>query len=333
MRIIGQRYYQLKIALAMLLGVIALGSLGYMIIEGWNLLDAVYMTIISITTTGYREVYPLSQFGKVFTLFVIVLGVVTIAYTGGRLAQLFVESYLFRRRKMAKQLSALENHYIICGYGRMGRKICQELQENNASFVVVEKDPAEIENLRTRDYLFVEGDATDDDILMQAGIKKAKGMVAVLPTEAENVFTTLSSRALNPKIFIVARAVEEETESKLLKAGASRVVKPYEIGGHRMTQVLLRPGVVDFIDIIAREKRIDLHIEEIEVKDGSILVGQTLAQSPIRNKLNIIIVAIFQADGKVTYNPQSNTVIQKDNKLIVIGEEKNIQQLITMATK
>jgi voltage-gated potassium channel len=234
---------------------------------------------------------------------------------------------------MAKQLSALENHYIICGYGRMGRKICQELEENKSKFVVIEKDPSEIENLRTRDYLFVEGDATDDDILMQAGIKKARGMVAVLPTEAENVFTTLSSRALNSKIFIVARAVEEETESKLLKAGASRVVKPYEIGGHRMTQVLLRPGVVDFIDIIAREKRIDLHIEEIEVKEGSTLVGQTLAQSPIRNKLNIIIVAIFQADGKVTYNPQSNTVIQKDNKLIVIGEEKNIQQLITMATK
>jgi voltage-gated potassium channel len=333
MRIFDQRFYQLKIALAMLLGVIILGSLGYIIIEGWNLLDAVYMTIISITTTGYREVYPLSQFGKVFTLIIIVLGVVTIAYTGGRLAQLFVESYLFRRRKMAKQLSALENHYIICGYGRMGRKICQELDENKSKFVVIEKDPAEIENLRTRDYLFVEGDATDDDILMQAGIKKARGMVAVLPTEAENVFTTLSSRALNPKIFIVARAVEEETESKLLKAGASRVVKPYEIGGHRMTQVLLRPGVVDFIDIIAREKRIDLHIEEIEVKEGSILVGQTLAQSPIRNKLNIIIVAIFQADGKVTYNPQSNTVIQKDNKLIVIGEEKNIQQLITMAAK
>ena len=317
----------------MLLGVIAFGSLGYMIIEGWNLLDSVYMTIISITTTGYREVYPLSQLGKMFTLLIIILGVVTIAYAGGRLAQLFVESYLFRRRKMVKQLSTLENHYIICGYGRMGKKICQELEENKAKFVVIEKNPTEIENLRTRDYLFVEGDATDDDILTQAGIKKAKGMVAVLHTEAENVFTTLSSRALHPKIFIVARAVEEETESKLLKAGANRVVKPYEIGGHRMTQVLLRPGVVDFIDIIAREKRIDLHIEEIEVKDGSILVGQTLAQSPIRNKLNIIIVAIFQADGKVTYNPQSNTVIQKDNKLIVIGEEKNIQQLITMAAK
>jgi len=317
----------------MLLGVIAFGSLGYMIIEGWNLLDSVYMTIISITTTGYREVYPLSQLGKMFTLLIIILGVVTIAYAGGRLAQLFVESYLFRRRKMVKQLSTLENHYIICGYGRMGKKICQELEENKAKFVVIEKNPTEIENLRIKDYLFVEGDATDDDILTQAGIKKAKGMVAVLHTEAENVFTTLSSRALHPKIFIVARAVEEETESKLLKAGANRVVKPYEIGGHRMTQVLLRPGVVDFIDIIAREKRIDLHIEEIEVKDGSILVGQTLAQSPIRNKLNIIIVAIFQADGKVTYNPQSNTVIQKDNKLIVIGEEKNIQQLITMATK
>jgi voltage-gated potassium channel len=322
---------QLKIAVLLLIAVIVFGVIGYLIIEKWSFFDAVYMTIISITTTGYKEVHPLSSVGKIFTLFVIIFGVVAIAYTGGRLAQFFVEAYVLRRRRMVKKLSLLKNHYIICGFGRMGKKICQELLENRAPFVVIEKDQEEIENLRDLDYLFLEGDATNDELLLQAGVKEAKGLVAVLPTEAENVFTTLSAKVLNPGIFIVSRAVEEETESKLLKAGANRVVKPYEIGGHRMAQVLLRPGVVEFIDIIAREKRFDLEIEEVAVKKGSSLIGQTLVESPIRKKLNIIIVAIFRSDGNVIYNPGSNTMIQEDSKLIVIGEAMNIKELIKMA--
>jgi voltage-gated potassium channel len=323
---------QLKIAVLLLIAVIIFGIVGYLIIERWSIFDAIYMTIISITTTGYKEVHPLSNAGKIFTLVVIIFGVVAIAYTGGRLAQFFVEAYVFRRRRMVKKLSLLKNHYLICGFGRMGKKICQELQENRAPFVVIEKDQEEVENLRDLDYLFLEGDATNDDILLQAGVKEAKGLVAVLPTEAENVFTTLSAKVLNPGIFIVSRAVEDETESKLLKAGANRVVKPYEIGGHRMSQVLLRPGVVDFIDIIARERRFDLRIEEVQVEVGSSLVGQTLAESPIRNKLNIIIVAIFPTDSKVIYNPKSSTAIQADSRLIVIGEEKSINELIKMAS-
>ncbi|UCF63592.1 MAG: potassium channel protein [bacterium] len=323
---------QLKIAVLLLVGVILFGMMGYMFIEGWNFFDAIYMTIISITTTGYKEVHPLSDAGKIFTLFVIIFGVVAIALIGGRLAQFFVETYVFRRRRMEKKLKVIHHHYIICGFGRMGKKICEELHTNKAEFVVIEKDHKEIENLRDRDFVYIEGDATDDETLLRAGIKEAKGLVAVLPTEAENVFTTLSARVLNPNIFIVSRAVEEETESKLLKAGANRVVKPYEIGGHRMTQVLLRPGVVDFIDIIAREKRIDLQIEELEVHSGSSLIGQKLVEAPIRNKLNIIIVAIFRPDGTVIYNPQSNVVIEEKARLIVIGEENNIKELIKIAS-
>lgn len=324
--------HQIKVAILFLLGVILFGSFGYMILEGWDFFDALYMTIISITTTGYSEVHPLSPAGRILTLLVIVVGVITIAYIGGRVAQFFVERYVFRRRRMLKKLNALRAHYIICGFGRMGKKICTELKENRADFAVIEKNPDEIENLKELNYVYVEGDATDDEALQQAGIRNAKGLVAVLPTEAENVFTTLSARELNREIFIVARAVEEETESKLLRAGANRVVKPYVIGGHRMAQVLLRPGVVDFIDIIARERRIDLSIEEIEVMKGSSLVGQTLAESPIRNKLNIIIVAISPAGGQVVYNPQSKARIQAGDKLIVIGEENNIEQLKSLAS-
>ena len=233
---------------------------------------------------------------------------------------------------MEKKLRVLSEHYIICGYGRMGKKICEELSANKASFVVIENDKEQIENLNHHDYIYIQGDATDDETLQKACIKEAKGLVAVLRSEAENVFTTLSARVLNPEIFIVSRAVEEGTESKLLKAGANRVVKPYEIGGHRMSQVLLRPGVVEFIDIIARDKRIDLKIEEIEVNPGSPLVGQKLIEAPIRNKLNIIIVAIFRTDGDVIYNPQSNVVIEENTKLIVIGEENNISELIKIAS-
>ncbi len=324
--------HQLKFAFLSIFVVFLFGVFGYMLVEGWGFFDAIYMTIISITTTGYKEVHPLSNLGKLLTIFVIVFGVVAIAYTAGRVAQMFVEVYIFRRRRMEKKLTLLKDHYIICGFGRMGKKICQELLDNQATFVVIEKDHTEIENLHELDYLYIEGDATDDDILNQAAINRAKGLVAVLPTEAENVFATLSARVLNPKIFIVSRAVEDVTESKLLKAGANRVVKPYEIGGHRMSQVLLRPGVVDFIDIIARERRFDLRIEEVQVEVGSSLVGQTLAESPIRNKLNIIIVAIFPTDSKVIYNPKSSTAIQADSRLIVIGEEKSINELIKMAS-
>ncbi len=329
---VDRTVWQIKLGLGTLFLIIAGGTLGYMILEGWGFFDSLYMTIISITTTGFQELHPLHYSGRVLTILVIISGVVTVAYIGGRVAQLLLETYLFRRRRMAKKLSSLRNHYIICGFGRMGKRICQELADNNAPFAVIEKDPAEIDLLQAQGFLYVEGDATNDEVLNEAGIKYAKGLVAVLPTEAENVFTTLSARVLNPEIFIVSRAVEEETESKLIKAGANRVVKPYEIGGHRMAQVLLRPGVVDFIDIIAREKRIDLNIEEIEVKPGSSLIGQTLAKSPIRNVLNIIIVAIFSEKGLVTYNPQSETVIKAGDRLIVIGEEKNIRKLIQLAS-
>lgn len=326
-----ETYRHIRNALLLLIGVLFFGVVGYMLLEGWSFLDALYMTVISITTTGFREVHPLSPHGQVLTLIILILGVVTIAYLGGRLAQLLLESYLFRRRKMEKNVRKMEKHYIVCGYGRMGKKICQELENQKAPFVIVENNPAEIELLHNTSYLFVEGDATDDEVLLKAGIQRAKGLVAVLPTEAENVFTTLSAKVLNPNIFVVSRAVEEKTESKLIKAGADRVVKPYEIGGFRMAQVLLRPGVVDFIDVIARDRQIDLKIEEMEVHSSSPLVGKTLAESPIRNTYNCIIVAIMSANQQFHYNPQSNAKIRAGDKLIVLGEEKNIQALASIA--
>jgi voltage-gated potassium channel len=318
---------QLKIALLILIFITLTGTAGYILIERWDILDAFYMTIITITTTGFREVKPLSTVGKIFTVALIIFGVGTIAYTAGRAVQLIIETQVFKRRRMSKKLEELKDHYIVCGFGRMGKHIAEELKSAGAQFVIVEKEPSEIEHIIELGYLFVNGDATSDEILLKAGVRRAKGLAAVLPTDAENVFTTLSAKVLNPNIFVVARAVEEETESKLIKAGADRVIKPYEIEGTRMAQMLLRPGVVDFMDIVAREKEFDLNLEEIRVCPGSPLVNKTLAESPIRSELNIIIVAIFRESDEFIYNPGSSTEIKPGDRLIAIGEARNLARL------
>ena len=324
---------QLRFGFFLLLVTMIIGTFGYSLMENWSILDSFYMTVITISTTGFREVKPLSETGRILTVFLIISGVVAIAYTGGRAAQIIIEAQVFRRRRMNKILESLENHYIVCGYGRMGKTICEGLKENNVFFVVVENDPKKIEQLEERNFLFINGDATHDDVLITAGIKRAKGFVAVLRTNAENVFATLSAKELNPEVFLVARAIDDGTESKLLKAGADRVVLPYDLGGNRMVQLLLRPRVIDFIDGVARNKDVDISLEEITVDPTSPLIGKSLADSPIRKDLNIIIVAIYRDDGKFIYNPKSSTTIEKEDKLIAVGEMKDLNKLTELCFK
>lgn len=319
---------QLRRALFALLFVVFAGTIGfYFLGSDWTLLDSFYMTVISMTTTGFKEVRPLSDLGKMFTIFIIILGVGTIAYAGGRGVQLLIETQLFGRRRMNKKVQELKNHYIVCGFGRMGKYICEELRRSKVPFVVVEQEEPKIDVLKELDYLYVQGNATVDETLLRAGIDSARGLVAVLTNDAENVFASLSAKVLNPKVFVVARAVQEETESKLKKAGADRVVKPYEIGGTRMANLLLRPGVVEFIDVVALGKSFDLTLEEVMVSPNSALIGKTLAESPLRKDLNIMIVAIFRKDGQFTYNPKSSATIQTGDRLIAIGEAVNLPKL------
>ena len=318
---------QLKVGAILLILTLVVGPIGYMLLEGWDLLDAMYMTVISVTTTGFQEVHGLSAGGRIYTIFLIVFGVGSIAYTGGRAVQVLFETQLFRRRRMSKKLNELSDHFIVCGYGKMGKYVCEELAEKNAPFVVVEKDPEKIEVVRELGYVYVQGDATTDDILEEVGIAKARGLVAVLDSDADNVFATLSAKALNPMIFVVARAVEEETEPKLLKAGANRVVKPYETAGTKMAELLLRPGVIEFIDVVARDKKVDLNIEEFRVAERSVLINKSLAESPIRQELNIMVVSINKPDGKFVYNPTSLTVLEAGDRLITLGERANLVQL------
>ena len=321
---------KLQIGLLIILSIIFVGTFGYMIIEKWSFFDSFYMTIITISTTGFKELKPLSTPGMILTVGLIVTGVVSIAYTGGRGLQLLVESQILKKRRMSKMFDKISDHYVICGYGRMGKQIADHLHDHNLKFVVIENEPSSIIKLEELGYLYILADATDDDALKKAGTERAIGLVAVLSSDAENVFTTLSARELNSKIFIVARAIDEGTEGKLKKAGADRVVKPYELGGNRMVQLLLRPGVADFIEGVAKKQNVDISLEQIVVCDGSKLVGLTLAESPIRSQLNIIIIAIDKHTGSFVYNPQSAAKIEIGDKLIAIGELENLNRLTAL---
>lgn len=313
--------------------IIAFGTLGYIVIEGWNFIDSLYMTIITLTTVGFREIHPLSNKGIIFTIILVISGVGTVFYALGTGAKLILEGELqdiFGRKKLEKKIKDLKNHYIICGYGRMGRIICKELKEKNIRFVVIEKNAENIPPEK-EDLLIFEGDATKDEILKEMGIERAKGLISVLPTDAENLFVVLSARELNPDLFIVARAGEEGSEQKLLRAGADRVVSPYHIGGLRIAHTVLKPAVVDFIEFATKSGNIDLQMEEITVKDRSKLVGLTLDECGIGRDLGIIIVAIKKPTGDMKFNPTFRTTIKAGDTLIALGEASKLKILEEMA--
>ncbi|MGD8306933.1 MAG: TrkA family potassium uptake protein [Ignavibacteria bacterium] len=325
---LGNRYTNLRNAILLLIIIIISGTSGFMIIEGWNVADSLYMTIITITTTGFEEVHQLSTEGEIFTLILLLFSFGTVIYIGTAGVQIFVETKFFRRKKMQKRIDQLNDHYIVCGYGRMGSHICYELKNSNVDFVVIERNAENFSKLDDLGYLYDTGDAASDTTLLRTGIARAKGLVAVLSSDAENVFATLSAKSLNPDIFVVARAIEYNTEPKLIKAGADRVVKPYELGGHRMAEIVLRPGVLDFIDVVVGKKTVDLRMEEITVKEGSAMDKKTLAELPLRSELNVIIVAIQNEDkGIFVYNPRSDTIVDVGNKLIAIGEGSSLDKL------
>ncbi|MGH1362478.1 MAG: potassium channel family protein [Calditrichia bacterium] len=317
---------QLKSAFIFLFITQFTGTVGYAFLEGWGLLDSFYMTIITITTTGFGEVRPLSPAGRVLTILLIMSGVGVAGYIAGSTAQWLLDVKRFRRNRMMKKIEKLSSHYIICGFGRLGKPICAELSERKLPFVVIELDPQRVEALESLGYTYLEGDATQDAVLKDAGIERAKGMMAVLSTDADNVFATLSARVLNADLFVVTRAVNEDTDIKLRRAGANRILKPYEIGAARMVGLLLQPGVVDFIDLVRREKGVDLKMEEVIVGTESDLIGSALGKA-VCKPLDIIVVAIFRAGDNFLYNPTPETVIQRRDRMIAIGRDANLRQL------
>lgn len=321
---------QLKISLLILLLLISLGTAGYMSIEGWRFLDAFYMTVITLATVGFREVHHLGDAGRMFTILLIVLGVSVLGYTVGTLAQIMFEGEFQRflgRKKVEMSIDALRDHYIICGYGRIGALICREFAAKPIPFVVVENNPAVLEKLEEDGVLFLRGNATEDETLLKAGIMSAKGLVSVVTSDTENVYITLTARGLNPDLFILARSGEPGSELKLQRAGANKVVSPYHIGGTRMAQAILRPNVVDFIEIATGREHLDLQMEEIFIPGKSPFVGQNLKDAGLRKDTGVIIVGIKKASGKMVFNPESTSMIEAKDTLIVLGQPSSISKL------
>ena len=310
--------------------ILSFGTAGYMIIEGWDIFDAVYMTVITISTVGYGEVHEISRIGQLFTVFLVFAGVGFCIYVAGSVVQFMVEGQIrtiLGRRRLDKKINRLKNHYIICGYGRIGSVLCKNITRKPIDLVVVEKNQ-DISHIMDEDgVLYITGDAADETILIRAGIKRAKSLIAVLATDIDNVFLVLTARQLNPDIYIIARASHEEAKSKLQAAGANKVESPYDIGAVSMAQRILRPTVTDFLDHAFDYKRKDIHMEELFVSASSNLVNVMLKDSGIRQNYNLIIIAIKKSDGSMLFNPSFESVIKAGDTLIAVGETANLQKL------
>lgn len=318
-----------SVGIIILLGILAFGTSGYMIIEDGTFLDSLYMTVITITTVGYGEVVHLSTPGKYFTIFLIIIGVSFVLFIFSNITEAMVEGGLqtiLGRKKMKKKVADLTNHYIVCGFGRIGKVICKVLHENKRSFVIIENNPEELKNIESLEYLALEGGADDDEILIKAGIEKAKGLIAVVSSDAENVYISLSAKGLNPNLHILARSSGEDgAETKLLRAGADKVISPYYIGAVRMAHLLVRPTVIDFIDLTVHAGELGLRLEEMLVSEKAGFVNKTLHESGIRKDYDLIVVAIKRHMGEMLFNPKSNTSIEAGDILVVLGEHERIK--------
>lgn len=320
----------LATAILLIISVTAVGVVGYMMICGIGFTDALYMTVITLTTVGYHEVVPLGPAGQYFTMALLLGGLGIVLYSATLVARDLIEGELqrlFGRRKVQRQIAEMREHVIVCGFGRMGRIVCQELAAKPAPFIIVDRDPEALRHAEGDGYLSLEGDATEDAVLMAAGIERATGLVAALSTDAANVYVVLSARELRPDLRIIARAEDERSERKLTHAGATRVVSPYTIGGHRMAHALLRPAVVDVIDLATHSRSIELQIEEVQVVAGGYCDGQTLAESGVRRQLGLIVIAIIAASGEMLFNPADETRIGAGDRLVLMGPTANLREI------
>jgi voltage-gated potassium channel len=322
-------FHNLRVIGALLLLVMAIGTTGYHIIEGWSWFDGFYMVVTTLTTIGYQEVHPLSHTGRVFNIFVILAGVSLLLLGVGSLSQALLEFELqsfFGRRRMQREIGRLEGHYIICGMGRVGRSVARELARKPAPFVIIENSENKLQHYSGENWLVVTGDATQETTLQQAQIEHARGLIAATTTDATNLYIVLTARGLNPHLKIIARASEDNAEKHLLTAGADSVVSPYSFAGQRIAQSLLRPHVVSFLDTATTHLGMDLEIGEIQVKPQSIFAGKTIESSRIRQDRGVIILAIKRHEG-MRFNPAPDERIQPDDFLIAMGEPAQLRQL------
>ncbi|UCD77804.1 MAG: potassium channel protein [Desulfobacterales bacterium] len=320
----------LVISIILSLFILFIGTAGYMIIEGWKFLDAFYMTVITISTVGYREVNQVGDVGRIFTIILVASGVGFTLYVAAAVVQFMVEGrirIILGRRRLDQKINRLKNHYIVCGYGRIGRTLCRNLRNKPLDVVVVENSRDLIPVMDEDEVLYVYGDAADEAVLIKAGIKQAAGLVAALATDTDNVFLVLTARQLAPDLKIIARASQEKVKKKFEAAGADSVESPYEMGAVSMAHRIIRPTVTNFLDLAFEHQRKDIQMEEIPVSELSKLVNVPLKDSGIRQNYNLIIIAIKKSDGDMLFNPSFETVIMPHDTVIAVGESDNLQKL------
>ncbi len=306
-----------------------IGVIGYMVIEKWNFLDSVYMTAITVTTAGFMEVHELSSAGRIFTSIILIAGVGYFFYIAGLIIQSVVEGEIqsiLGRKRLDKKISKLKNHYIVCGYGRIGRVLCQLIKEETNDIVVVEKGESLVDVLEKDKMHYLKGDASDEEILEKAGIKKASFLIAALGTDTANVFLVLTARQLNPDIYIMARASGTDVKNKLMIAGANRVESPYDTGAISMGLKLLRPSVSSFLDIALSRKSEAIQIEELFVPKSSKYTNVVLKDSGIRQDFNLIIISIKKTSGEMLFNPHFETLIEPGDTVIVMGKAPDLKK-------
>jgi voltage-gated potassium channel len=309
---------------------LGMGTAGFMIIERWNAFDSFYMTLFTITTVGYMEVHELSRAGRIFNSFVIFFGVTTMFLGIGLTTQTAIELELaqyFGKRRIKNMIEKLRGHYIVCGFGRVGRGAAEELARANVPFIVVDNKDERVTRALQAGYLAVLADATRDATLRDVGIDRAAGLIATLASDADNLFVILSAKELNQSLTLCARVSEEETEQKMRRAGAHHVFAPYNITGHRMAQAMLRPHVSQFIDFTTKDVGLNVGMEQLRVSEHSELANKTLAQMQVRRELGVIVLAVRKPDGTMQFNPPADATITEGDYLIVMGNQDNLQRL------
>jgi len=326
-------FKQLLPSAMILLIVIVAGTIGYQVVEGWSFIDSFYMVIITLFTIGFQEVHPLSSYGRLFTILIAVSGVGAAVYAGTQLIEIIVEGEILgygRRRKMDKKIEDMKNHYIICGYGRTGHQVAAEFDSARVPYVILDQKPEIEEELGPREIPYIVGDITSDDNLIEAGIKSAQGLIAAADSDVANLYVTLSARVLNPHLNIVTRASEIDAESKLMMAGANRVIAPYFISGKRMAALATRPVTSDFLDLVMHGESLEFSLNEVAMPDNSPLVNKTIGEAEIRHRSGALVLAIRRADGSFDLQPESSSVMKKGDIFVVIGTQEQIVKLAKM---
>ncbi len=309
---------------------IGCGSIGYMIIEKWPFMDAFYMTVITVATVGYGEVNAVSPEGRIFTVILIFMGVGFFLYVASGLIQFLVEGRIrlvLGRRKLDTKINQLDDHFIICGYGRIGSVLARFLIERYVNVVVIERNEARVGRMDDDGILYLIGEATDEKVLKRAGIERAKGLVTAVATDADNVFLVLIAKQINPKLFIVARASQDNAKKTLKAAGADKVISPYDLGARRMAHAILRPTVIKFLEMAFADEKVDIQVEEITIRAKSDLAGKTMIESGIRQEYDLIIIVIRKPGDEMVFNPKADTLLEAGDTLVVVGSARNIKQL------